>query len=99
MVVESIRDSLRQQAELGTFSEQSLRELILHQGLLSGGHKHRRRFSAVMAQGAPHGADEDDDSPDVEHLADLEDTLDMNLDQLRHRLFDGRKHHEGKHAS
>ena len=99
MVVESIRDSLRQQAELGTFSEQSLRELILHQGLLSGGHKHRRRFSAVMARGAPHGADEDDDSPDVEHLADLEDTLDMNLDQLRHRLFDGRKHHEGKHAS
>ena len=71
----------------------------LFQGLLSGGHKHRRRFSAVMAQGAPHGADEDDDSPDVEHLADLEDTLDMNLDQLRHRLFDGRKHHEGKHAS
>ena len=99
MVVESIRDSLRQQAELGTLSEQSLRELILHQGLLSGGHKHRRRLSAVMAQGAPHGADEDDDSPDAEHLADLENTLDMNLDQLRHRLFDGRKHHEGKHAS
>ena len=35
----------------------------------------------------------------AEHLADLENTLDMNLDQLRHRLFDGRKHHEGKHAS
>ncbi|MCH4852550.1 YhgE/Pip domain-containing protein [Bifidobacterium pseudolongum] len=111
MVVESIRDSLRQQAELGTLSEQSLRELILHQGLLSGGRRRKRRFGAQMAAAAVENAfaanqldddedeDDEDDSPDAEHLADLENTLDMNLDQLRHRLFDGRKHHEGKHAS
>ena len=111
MVVESIRDSLRQQAELGTLSEQSLRELILHQGLLSSGRRRKRRFGAQMAAAAVENAfaanqldddedeDDEDDSPDAEHLADLENTLDMNLDQLRHRLFDGRKHHEGKHAS
>lgn len=144
MVVESIRDSLRNQAELGSLSESSLQDMIMSQNLFGFSHHHislrdnivnhtaaAHTAHADAERGAQHDnsqqttaqqsahtaatsmaeraenttntADSSEEQREEHTLDSLEDTLDLNLEQLRsrerkHRRWD-RNNHEGRHLA
>lgn len=104
MVVESIRNSLRRAAELGTLDKDALRDLVLNHGIITLPSK--PRFAKSYAKAAKTIADDDDDDDDDEEeeeedgMSDLEDTLDLDLHELRERLersVHGLRPHHGQH--
>ncbi|PLS26736.1 ABC-2 family transporter protein [Bifidobacterium anseris] len=108
MVVESIRNSLRREAELGTLDKDALRALVLNRGIIT--RPSAPKFAQSYAKAAKTLADADDEDDEEEEdeddMIDLEDTLDLDLHELRERLTKGmhdlRPHHgqhEGRHSA
>ncbi|RSX49272.1 YhgE/Pip domain-containing protein [Bifidobacterium castoris] len=110
MVVESIRNSLRREAELGTLDKDALRDLVLSRGIITM--PSAPKFAKTYAKAAKTIADSDDDDDDDEEeeeeadMGDLEDTLDLDLHELRERLTKGvhglrQRHgqHDGRHSA
>lgn len=102
MVVESIRNSLRREAELGTLDKDALRALVLNRGIITM--PSAPKFAKTYAKAARTLRDpeepEEEEEEEEEHMSDLEDTLDLDLHELRERLEHGvrrlRPHH-GEH--
>ena len=108
MTVESIRESLRRQTELGSLSEDSLRDMIMAQGVF-GNNRHHITVPADelrpdAASNSRERAEKRREEPDLNHR---EDTLDLNLNELRkperqrkHRGSTSRRnHHDGRHSA
>ncbi|KFI65270.1 YhgE/Pip domain-containing protein [Bifidobacterium cuniculi] len=107
MVVEYIRDSLRRQAQLGTLTDDSLREMLLSNGRVQrAAARHGltgRLATAARQAGAASDTDDDEDGDDetsapeaasVTHLRHLQDTLALDLRGIRSHLPQA---HHGRH--
>ena len=108
MTVESIRESLRRQTELGSLSEDSLRDMIMAQGVF-GNNRHHITVPAdeLRPDAASNSRERAEKRREERDLNHREDTLDLNLNELRkperqrkHRGSTSRRnHHDGRHSA